>query len=813
MPPKEQLKSGVQKYKENIPFDTLKAVLKLQKYFEVSDKETTLFKPFRDNLEQRDSISGSEAQKMYNTLILPPYTLHGRSTELQKAMLSWFIKKIDKSASEALKEGLRKKYLTVHKQTYFEAKKAKDTLKKHGVDSTLLKEGKKRASGDPLYDSPLGVPMDQSFYEGYGEADGGLPVGPKYQQYIPEYFRNLYKNADALQIMMIRIFAKNIYNPVVEWHREIENDRVKAVLYKTLIKPFQWAFKKLIQQFSAKNVAKMANTAGAALIIYSKAIDKVLKKVRKESGNRNIPSSIREILAKKNLVKKGASDKEFKQSIYSLLQMTNSVLDLAARNSKRVSKARATYKPNCFFQNKLYLLVLMQHKGTKGNRKYMIEFIAQIIGNVNGDKELRKRFNDLKPSLMYLCFSTPLGTRLVKMAGMEKRWKRMKTVSEKKKLLNLVFTYLFPAKGLSKKEKAKHSNVAMITFRRMYNSYMSTQVENRPYSKKRAELQLTINMLLDNLRIHIVRTKKDQTKANKMMDSLVHAIKLFNKTLSKKEKAKIKKKKPYLAMVLFNPQTVRSIIGNIQKVPKQKSRVVLIATDVSKLTRNNDKVVGLKKKIKAYDKKAKVLLVQYKAAVRKRAKSTAAKIKQKIRKLKKRVVLAARELESLDKRNSTLRDISRMLAAETDPAKVKKLLESYKSAVSVGLPKPLKSKLSMTVYSELMKKPPNMQLVKVSRICDHLLKRSIVSKICSGYVPIRGFVFRSMVLSQTLKTKPTKAKLKSIILTSLLSSLAGTAYIERFQTKVYGIVDRSALQAKRYKKLVSQISLYVDRYA
>jgi hypothetical protein len=410
--------------------------------------------------------------------------------------------------------------------------------------------------------------------------------------------------------------------------------------------------------------------------------------------------------------------------------------------------------------------------------------------------------------------STPLGVKLAEMAGLKERWNRVSS-AERKKLLNTIFDILLPSKSLTKEQlkKGKHINKAMLSFRKMYNRFMQQNVENMPFKKKRGEMLLGINMLLDNIRIQLVSASTDKKSLDKKLDSLVSMIRIFNKTLTNQEKASIKKSNPYFARIIDNPESIKIFINGIKSIPKKAQNAAEFVSETSYAIKNSNEVKVLKRKIKYTKAKLTRLVSNYTTAVKRGVKSKAEKLKSQIHQNKKQLVYLALQLDKFDKTSSKLRNLTEMIRTESDSKKLDSLLKMFTETVLQGVPDKFKKAVSIDAYKELIKKPPKKILTKTQKICDKLMENNILSKICKAKIPYgRQFLFKSITLNEVLKKSPDKAGVKKIIFDAALKSLQGTDYIDKFRTMVGStefIDDKQKANRNLLNKLISK---YVKRY-
>ncbi|MFC1599921.1 hypothetical protein ACFL3T_02740 [Patescibacteria group bacterium] len=558
-------------------------------FYPLTKKETKLFKPMLDKLKNNKILSETQAKKILADLQKPPYSFFTRSSAIRELIIGQIIDRLNKSASKEFKDKLLKHFESATSTTDSTLEDVKQTMKKYGLTAGLKAiTSKSKVTGDPLFNSPIGIPLDKKFYEGRNDK-AVLPVGERYAKHIPEFFWNEIKDGDPIKMFVFQSMS-HYYKFTVNFYNDIKSDTVKSLMYYGFVKPMQLAMQGILKIMSASNLQKAADVGK----FVSKYLGKFVKTISSlmSKGNKILQKSgasfeIKHIFSTLTTAMQSLTKDIGKMT--SLLRIVSGVLGIAKRNPTSARQYRIKNRANSFLQNKLFLIVLLEHKGANRIDRYYIQLVARIIANFRGDDDLRKHFKALKPNIMHLLMSPGRGQRFLKSIDqtLYKRYKVTSNLAKRREIIETALDLLLPVKILNQKEKKSPENKRLQALHKLFTYSFAAVTRGTSFNKERSQQLLSITLLLDNVRVYVV--KKDLVKANKILNLLVSGIKIFNKMLSTKEKKIIAENYPELADFLNHPDKVKKLIDAIRN-PKQAAKDSIV------LAKKIKDLLGVKRK-------------------------------------------------------------------------------------------------------------------------------------------------------------------------------------------------------------------------
>jgi len=540
-------------------------------FYPLTKKETKLFKPQIEKIKSKNSLSESEAAKLIKDLSKPPFNLFSRSSALREIIIGEIIGKLDKSASKAFKDKLLKYFESATSVTDGTLEDVKNTMKKYGLGAGLKAiTDKPKITGDPLMNSPIGIPLDKGLYEGLNEK-AILPVGEKYAKHIPEFFWKEIKDGDPIKMFVFQMMS-HYYKFTVNFYNDLPDGASKAMMYWGFVKPMELVMTGVLKLMSASNLKSVSNVSQYISMQLGKltsGVSSLMSKGNKLLKKTGASFEIKHVFQTLTQAMKGLNADV--QKMTSLLKISSGLLGIAARNPTKSREFRIKKRANSFLQNKLFLIVLLEHKGANRIDRYYIQLVARIIANFKGDQDLRKHFNALKPSIMHLLLTTNSGKNFLKSIDktLYERYKVTSDLNKRRDILEVALDLALPVKVLNPKEKNSPENKRLSALHKLFTYSFAAVTRGTKYNKERAQQLLSMNLLLDNVRVYVV--KKDLVKAKKITDLLVKGLKRFNKMLSQKEKQTIADHYPELADFMTHPEKLRKFIDAIRN-PKQAAK-------------------------------------------------------------------------------------------------------------------------------------------------------------------------------------------------------------------------------------------------
>jgi len=728
----------------------------------VPKDEAVVYKNVVLELQKSGSMSADQVEKQINRLIQVPYSLDQRSSVLQIIIYGWLIKKLQTSGASRLKETLLRKYFSLVNVQNSRDQRLQEVMSLYNLSNRAFKKGP-FVPGDPLNESPANITLDKSFYSG-ADPNDVLPLGVQNSPFIPEEFRKLIKNADALQLVIIKIIGENIYNPLVNWYNK-QSRGIQMAVYPS-IPVCRKFFISTVKLFSAKNIAKAIrgkkNLTEKKAIIEKRFSETSLDFydiLRKSIGFTGAP-----ILP---FIKPKLEEGKNKSNEYigALLNITGSVFDIAARDPRAMKQERAGKmpKPDCYLQNKLFLFALMQHKNSSGIQKYLIEFIAMTISNFKSDDELKIYIKGLEPSLRYLFLNTNMGRQIARSLPFSKTWERM-TKAEKEEAFKTFYDLLSGA-VLTQKEKNSSANKALTAMNSILLSSIAKLVDSKPDDQEKANLLLTASILLQNITSHLVSISGNKEKADQMIDKLVGIIKILKTRISNQDREQIAKTNPTLIAFLDNPDLIKiSLKGAVTGVAKASPVIASFVNDTIKRIDNQSKypledALKLKQQIKSMDDayklletekagleakiKGKLLNSQVVINARKRIEE----IKVAIINLQGRIRRYAEMLKQFHERGVSLKTLAELLKNTKNPEIIKSLLSLITSIETEELPAELRKRASSSaVLGEVLSITDKTNYLFIANnFTDQVIK---FADVVLSKVPGSAAAFKVLVLNK-----------------------------------------------------------------
>ena len=729
--------------------------------------EADLFKDIILNLQKSAKMGADQVEEYLNKLSRIPFSLHQRSAVLQIIVYGWIIKKFNASGAAKLKESLLKKYFSLVNIQNSKDHRLQQVLSVYNFASDALKKGD-FVPGDPLNDSPANITLDKSFYSGTNPNDV-LPLGVQESPFIPEQFRELIKNADALQLAVIKIMGENVYNPLVKWYNG-RSRGVQMAVYPS-ISVCRKFFINTIELFSAKRIAKMISGA-KTLFDKKEAVEKkfakhnfdffeILMKTINPLGSTILPFL-------KQKFEKGKS--KTTELITSVLSVAGSVFDIAARDPRAMKRERAGKmpRPDCYIQNKLFILALMQHKNAQGIQKYLVEFIAMTISNFKNDDELRAYLKGLEPSLRYLFFNTGMGKQLAKNLPISKTWEKMNKV-EKEEIFNSFYEMLSGA-VLSAKEKNSSQYKAITAMNDIFIASLAKYVEAKPDDAEKANMLLSASILLKNITSHLISAAGSKEKADRMIDKLITIIKILKTRISANEKQKLIQINPALVELLNNPELIRTSLKGVVKVavktaPPVEAFVTALNKRIEAVSKGPLKdIAKIKQEIVKYNNAYKLLenekdLIEekikqniLKGPLLANAKARLAAVRQQLLSLQGSIRSLANYIKDLHERGVELRNLAQLLKNTANPEVVKSLIGVITSLETANCTEYVKSKISSAeVLFEALSASDRSSYLYIS---NYFTERMInFSGNLYSSIPGGGTAFKLLVLNAVKSEK------------------------------------------------------------